>query len=164
MNTPTETKKPYTVLYHDDALEVRENTGNGEKSLYAIKAFQSGEIISPFSARSTSAKASYLSVQTGEAQHIQLWPEHLQYCNHSCNPNAFFDTEHMLFTAIKDVLPGDELAFFYPSTEWEMTQPFACHCGSENCLGSIQGAKHVPQNILAHYRLSPFIVSKLNHV
>lgn len=38
---------------------------------------------------------------------------------------------------------GEELTFFYPSTEWDMDQGFNCFCGSENCLGYIGGAKHM---------------------
>ncbi|KAM3555798.1 hypothetical protein MY1884_005397 [Beauveria asiatica] len=37
--------------------------------------------------------------------------------------------------------PGDELTFFYPSTEWEMAQPFQCLCGTPTCRGTIDGAK-----------------------
>ena len=38
---------------------------------------------------------------------------------------------------------GDELTFFYPSTEWEMDRPFRCRCGAGEgkCLGWIDGAK-----------------------
>lgn len=30
--------------------------------------------------------------------------------------------------------------FFYPSTEWDMAQPFDCLCGTETCRGRISGA------------------------
>lgn len=35
---------------------------------------------------------------------------------------------------------GDELTFFYPSSEWTMAQPFNCFCGASNCRGRIDGA------------------------
>lgn len=38
---------------------------------------------------------------------------------------------------------GDELTFFYPSTEWEMAQPFECNCGTATCKKWIAGAKHM---------------------
>jgi len=38
---------------------------------------------------------------------------------------------------------GDELSFYYPSTEWEMTQSFDCLCGTASCLGKISGAKYM---------------------
>jgi hypothetical protein len=45
-----------------------------------------------------------------------LNPEWLQYINHSCDPNVAFDTAAFKLIALKDVKPGDELCFFYPST------------------------------------------------
>jgi len=36
---------------------------------------------------------------------------------------------------------GEELTFFYPSTEWDMAQGFDCFCGSVSCRGFIRGAK-----------------------
>lgn len=41
----------------------------------------------------------------------------------------------------KGLQPGDELTFFYPSTEWSMAQPFTCLCGHQSCRGTISGAK-----------------------
>jgi hypothetical protein len=38
---------------------------------------------------------------------------------------------------------GEELTFFYPSTEWNMNQGFDCFCGSKRCLGYIGGAKYM---------------------
>lgn len=38
---------------------------------------------------------------------------------------------------------GEELTFFYPSTEWDMDQGFSCFCGTGSCLGYIGGAKHM---------------------
>ena len=35
------------------------------------------------------------------------------------------------------------MTFNYNTTEWEMAEPFSCGCGSENCLGTIQGLKHL---------------------
>ena len=35
---------------------------------------------------------------------------------------------------------GDELTFFYPSSEWAMAQPFDCFCGTSKCRGRIDGA------------------------
>lgn len=34
--------------------------------------------------------------------------------------------------------------FFYPSTEWEMAQPFQCQCNTASCRGTIGGASQLP--------------------
>lgn len=52
---------------------------------------------------------------------------------------------------------GDELSFFYPSTEWDMAQPFECLCGSKECRGTISGAKDMPAEVLKNYWLSSHI-------
>lgn len=53
-------------------------------------------------------------LQVGETEHIMLSPEWLQYVNHSCTPNVFFDTSTLKLIALKDIKAGEELCFFYP--------------------------------------------------
>lgn len=50
--------------------------------------------------------------------------------------------------------PGDELTFFYPSTEWRMAQPFACACAAPSCRGRISGAADMTARQLEGYWLS----------
>ncbi|KAJ5216559.1 uncharacterized protein N7498_002966 [Penicillium cinerascens] len=53
---------------------------------------------------------------------------------------------------------GDELTFFYPSTEWEMVQPFQCNCGAQGqCRGLISGAANEEPYILHQYWLNKHI-------
>ena len=54
---------------------------------------------------------------------------------------------------------GEELTFFYPSTEWDMDQGFDCFCGSKVCLGYIGGAKHMK---LAQLEASSLAVYKFS--
>lgn len=84
---------------------------------------------------------SYQTVQIGLKTHL-LEPI-LLAMNHSCDPNIFIDTKNMLIKSIRDIKAGDELRFFYPSTEWSMTKPFQCNCGAINCLGLISGASSI---------------------
>jgi len=102
-------------------------------------------------------------VQRGVGEHITLMPQFLQYINHSCNPNVFFDTSSMEVIALKDIEPNEEFSFFYPSTEIDMAQPFICFCGSKDCLQNIKGAKYIPGEILKKYRLTDFIQQQLQN-
>jgi hypothetical protein len=52
---------------------------------------------------------------------------------------------------------GQELTFFYPSTEWAMDQAFACLCGSKSCLGWISGAGDMPTAQLERFWLNAYI-------
>ena len=142
-------------------MEVRHNDLTGQRHLYALRGFSADEIIIPFRASEVYEAPTYLTLQTGINSHIILDPEILQYCNHSCDPNVFFDTTTMDFVALTAIAPGDELTFFYPSTEWDMAQPFACFCGSTQCLGTISGAAHMHPDTLSRYQLTDFIREQL---
>ena len=87
------------------------------------------------------SKPSYQTIQIGLKTHL-LEPI-LLAMNHSCDPNIFIDTKNMLIKSIRDINTGDELRFFYPSTEWSMARPFQCNCGAINCLGLINGASSI---------------------
>jgi len=128
-----------------------------QKALFAAVSFAPGDVICKFSAATSQSFATYLTVQTGASRHITLQPEFLQYMNHSCSPNAFFNTTSMELVCLQAMQPGDEFSFFYPSTEWEMAQPFVCNCGSAACIQLINGASHLSVETLSKYKLTDFI-------
>jgi len=75
--------------------------------------------------------------------------------NHSCAPAVVIDVTRQAVIANRDLAPGDELTFFYPSTEWEMARPFECCCGEPECLGWITGAKELPRERRNDYFFNP---------
>ncbi|KAF3766027.1 hypothetical protein M406DRAFT_233426, partial [Cryphonectria parasitica EP155] len=104
-------------------------------------------------------KPSYASVQVDQDKHILLNSD-LLYMNHSCDPSLILDTSSMqVLAGPKGLQPGDELTFFYPSTEWFMAQPFTCLCGSSRCRGTISGARDMTSSELEGYWLSGHIRS-----
>ena len=143
--------------------EILQNTVTNQKSLHAIFPFKKGDVISNFSAGEIYDAPNYLTVQRGISEHITLMPQFLQYINHSCNPNVFFDTSSMEVIALTDIEPNEEFSFFYPSTEIDMAQPFHCYCGSRDCLQNIRGAKYIPGEALKKYRLTDFIQQQLQN-
>ncbi|KAK4195305.1 hypothetical protein QBC40DRAFT_211696 [Triangularia verruculosa] len=83
----------------------------------------------------------YATVQCGTDSHLNLNSD-LLYINHSCDPSLLFDTANLVVLAgPKGLRAGEELTFFYPSTEYAMAQPFDCFCGSIACKGRISGAR-----------------------
>jgi hypothetical protein len=88
-------------------------------------------------------------------------PEYLQFTNHSCNPNLLYNTATMELECLRTILVGDEFTFFYPATEWKMSQKFECQCGEIDCIGLVQGAADTPVEILKKYKLTSFIQSNL---
>lgn len=157
----TLTTPAYRTVSNHVIAEVRQKISNEQNALFVLRTYQPGEVIASFSAGTISAEPTYLTVQVGVAKHITLQPEFLQYINHSCDPNVFFDTTTMELVALKELAEEEELTFFYPSTEWEMTQSFNCYCGSHNCLGEIKGAAFLSKEAAAHYRFTDFIQQQL---
>lgn len=143
-----------------ETARVQEDAATNQRSLHATKAFSRGETIASFVAQEIFAPATCATLQKENDVHITLSPSFLQYVNHACSPSAFFDTTRMQFVALKDIIEGEELTFFYPSTEWEMAQAFECRCGSAACLEKIQGAAFLPGEVLSRYRLTDFIQRK----
>jgi len=157
----TLTKPNYRIISDHSFAEVRQQLFNNQKALFALQSFQPGEMIAEFYAGTIASEPTYLTVQVDVGKHITLQPEFLQYINHSCEPNVFFNTTTMQLIALKEIQQEEELTFFYPSTEWEMIQPFNCYCGSINCLREIRGAAYLPKNIWKQYRLTDFILQQL---
>jgi hypothetical protein len=62
-----------------------------------------------------------------------------------------------IFAGPKGLKPGDELTFFYPSTEWNMAQGFDCFCGTATCRGRIEGAGKMTDKALEGLWLNGYI-------
>jgi hypothetical protein len=145
-----------------DFAEIKTDAITANRSLIAKKKFKTGEVISPFFWDKVFDKPTYLTVQLADNQHVELLPMLLECTNHSCAPNAFFDTTNKQLVCIKPIENGEDITFFYPSAEWEMDQSFVCNCGSTDCTNVVKGAKFLPENLLNKYQFTDFIQQKLN--
>ena len=134
----TLTNPEYRLISDHNIAQVWQNIKNNQNALFAMQSYQPGDAIADFSAGTIAAEPTYLTVQVDDNKHITLQPEFLQYINHSCAPNVFFDTTRMELIALQEIKQAEELTFFYPSTEWKMQQPFNCYCGSPNCYRADQ--------------------------
>jgi SET domain-containing protein len=59
------------------------------------------------------------------------------YINHSCEPNAYVRTlyGHVLFFALRDIQPGEEITVDYEQTLHPDSK--RCFCGAKSCRGRI---------------------------
>jgi len=112
----------------------------------------------------TPAKCAYTSVQASRNLHIELNSD-LVFINHSCRPTLVFDMEKWEVRVDSNLAgglkAGDELTFFYPSSEWDMSQSFDCRCKQSGCQGKISGAKDMKREVLNQYWLNKHIVELL---
>ena len=81
--------------------------------------------------------------------------------NHSCSPSVRLDCTSLSLIALVDLNPGDEINFFYPSTEWNMAKPFQCWCESLDCCKLISGAKGLDSVQQSRHHLEPHILEMI---
>ena len=130
-------------------------TENKFRSLITKQAYKMGEVICEIPTEKVIDKANRYTVQIGRDRHTEVGK--LSALNHSCDPNVLLDTEHLKMVARRDIAEGEELSFFYPSTEWEMDAPFICLCGSSNCIHVVAGARFLPLSTLENHYLNRHI-------
>lgn len=125
--------------------------------LVASCPFKKGDILEVIKGATFGDKR-YTTVQINEREHIELNSD-IVYLNHSCDPTCIIDVKSMVVRLIKDVPYGGELTFFYPSTEWDMDQPFKCWCKSSECIDNVNGAKYLSKDLLSKYFINEHILT-----
>lgn len=124
--------------------------------LITTEPIGAGQLIAHLPACEEIEAPTYLSIQVGPGRHIEDLGVFANL-NHSCRPSVVVDTDARAVRAARDLGAGDELTFFYPSTEWDMSRPFACLCGAPDCLGTIAGARYLPAETLSRYSVNRHI-------
>jgi len=136
-----------------DTLAIK--TENKFRTLVTKQEYKKGEIICDIPSEDLHDKPNRFTVQIAENKHTNVGK--LAALNHSCDPNVILDTDKMHMVARRDIEKGEELYFFYPSTEWEMDAPFICLCGNSNCIHVVAGARFLPLSTLENHYLNPHI-------
>jgi hypothetical protein len=124
--------------------------------LITDQAYKQGEVIYQITGHRVTPKATYQTIQVGPHEHIEELGV-LAYLNHSCQPNTVVNVSDLTVIAARDIAVGDELNFFYPSTEWEMDRPFICLCGAPQCVRLVAGAKYLSVDTLSRYFINAHI-------
>lgn len=140
-------------------LRVEHNPGSFASRSLSLVTLPAGALFARITSP-TPATVAYSSVQAGRDLHIELNCD-LVYINHSCDPTLIFDMQRWEVRVNPDrasgLKPGDELTFFYPSTEWAMAQPFDCLCRGVQCRQRISGARDMRLEDLNEYWLNQHI-------
>lgn len=107
------------------------------------------------------AQSSKHTIQRWESEHLSpngaLWA----WVNHACIPNCTIDFDTWELVSRGPIRAGEEISFNYNSTEWELSSPFSCACGSPNCGQVIRGFRYLDgaqRNDLRPF-LSPYLKS-----
>ncbi len=105
--------------------------------LVASQPIADGEVIVQSREEEVQDQRTWRTLQLDENRHLRN--EFLIFIDHSCSPNSLLDTDRLALVAIRDISVGSPITFFYPGSEVELSQPFACHCGSNECVGHVNG-------------------------
>lgn len=124
--------------------------------LIATESYSRGKLIHRITNPRVVARPTYQTIQIGPEAHIEELGV-VAYLNHSCRPNTLVDTSALSIVAARDIAAGEELTFFYPSTEWDMDRPFVCLCGAPECIRIVTGAKYLSIDVLARYFINAHI-------
>ena len=142
---------------HPGLVEVIYGKGDFTSKLVSLVDLPPHQLLTKIEGSTSTAQRAYSSVQTGENSDIELNSD-LVFANHSCQPSVVFDMAKFEIRAgEKGLRKGQDVTFFYPSTEWDMQQPFRCNCGSGQCLESIRGAKFLDEKAMEPYWLNEHI-------
>ncbi|MFE6738013.1 SET domain-containing protein-lysine N-methyltransferase [Streptomyces tubercidicus] len=125
----------------------------------ASRPLAKDQVIADLTECVTADEPSIYTIDVGDGRHID-GPQ-VRYLNHSCAPNVYVDTHLMHVRALRPIAEGEELTFFYPSTEWDMVGPFACLCGAADCLGTVTGARNAEANVLRHHALNRHVEERI---
>lgn len=167
-----------------ELMKVVHGTGDFSSKLVSLVDREPGALFAKIEGTVVASHRAYTSVQVNEHTDIELNSD-LVFCNHSCNPSVVFDMKSFQVRVVNEMplKAGDDITFFYPSTEWEMQQPFVsfllyfvpghsltdemmdhmltlgqhCRCGSENCVGIVRGAKYLDDATLEKYWLNAHV-------
>jgi hypothetical protein len=118
--------------------------------VFATRDIARGEIIMTIDGRTQSHPTRY-SIQLDHGVHIEAsatlpdaemrvrhpW----RFLNHCCAPNAHVQGQSLL--ARQPIRAGEQVTFDYTTTEADMAEPFACACGTPECVGTVRGFKHL---------------------
>ncbi|NJO94420.1 MAG: SET domain-containing protein [Hydrococcus sp. RM1_1_31] len=137
-------------------LAVETNTKSGIR-LVTTSSIKKGTVFHKLTDYQIVPDPTYQTVQLDEQNHFDELNV-LALLNHSCEPNVIVDTTLRECRAIRDIMVGEELNFFYPSTEWDMARPFQCQCGSPRCIKFVAGASYVSDETLSQYFVNQHIL------
>ena len=112
--------------------KVKRIVGPFGDSINCARDIRSGERIFRLSGQVVAQPSKY-TIQRWESEHVSpdgaLWAS----VNHACIPNCTIDFETWELVSCSPIRVGEEVTFNYNSTEWEISSPFNCACGSPNC-------------------------------
>ncbi len=140
--------------------KVKRITGPSGSSIICVEDIRPAERIFRLSGHLVNQPNKY-TIQRWEREHLSPGSALWAFINHACVPNCIIDFETWELVAHAPIRVGEEVTFNYNSTEWEISSPFNCHCGSPGCGQVIRGFRYLDGAQRGDLRalLSPYLRS-----
>lgn len=84
------------------------------------------------------------SIQISYSQHFE--DNVIKFTNHSCTPNSYINCDDLTLRAVTFIETEEEITINYNATEYKLTYPFICECGSKGCKRIIRGFRFLSEN------------------
>lgn len=152
----------------------------GQRQLVAAKDLVPGQVVWHASNQPDliSMMPDRYSVQVGADRHFDIMTAcpGSELAQHGCDANGRlsfqYDSSTMVDTEAKllsvslvvkvPIKAGETVSFNYNATEWDMSDPFDCECGSDQCVGRVQGCSALSQDQQRTIvgEMSPYILNR----
>ena len=143
-------------------VQIRDASAKG-RGAFAVKPIARGEMITAIEgwlAKSDELDENWFALQVGPDLWLCSDGESLDDCiNHSCDPNAGFTTGESVLYALRDIAPGEEIAWDYSSSLSEIGWDLECCCGAANCRRIVRSWSELSQD--ERDRLRPIALAYL---
>jgi hypothetical protein len=121
-------------------LEIRPAGAKG-RGVFTRERIGRGEYLAAFTGfvlETAQLTDDLLALQIGDDLWLCSRGEALDDCiNHGCEPNAGFVTGEPLLFALREIQPGEEIAFDYATSIAETGWFLDCACGAPRCRGRV---------------------------
>lgn len=141
------------------------------KAVFAAQQFAEGETIVRFSGRTIPASRLPRGLSGAADRFLQIARDRYMgpsgriddLINHSCSPNAGlrFTGNGVFLTALREIAPGDEIAWDYSTTLADPDWSMRCACGSPMCRGVIRAFAALPADVQDRYRARDLVAPYL---
>ncbi len=134
------------------SVQIQGTEAKGQ-GVFATRSLAEGEIAIIGRPVARLSERTWKSLQIDVDTHV-LMDAPFEYVNHSCNPNCGVQpNQHDGYNlvAMRAIDAEEEITFDYCMTEWICVGFRDCCCGSDRCRRFIEGAKHLPIEILVAY-------------
>jgi len=161
--------------YLNPKLELRQFPEKGGFGIFAKKSLQKGELLCMWGGRVVN-RDTFAQFNDFECRHgLQIWDDLFQvtyqegdpadYFNHSCEPNAGFNSPISL-VAMRDVPAGEEICFDYAMSDANEFDQFPCCCGAAECRGFVSGKDWQIPELQERYNgyFSPYLQQRIDRM